>query len=272
MVDSEGKGKKIAEEFDIGNELSILVAKGKIQKRLAEKLEKKLKEKEVKISKERLNTLIEKINNIMRTYSKFEQIEKQEQTSKDVRQLIDTKQDANMQKLVETIEKIDERLTKIEEEKVTIDEKTWKSKSPKLHTTDDIKIPEHAEKHWDLDPLDEIPSDPENIVVTMKWLQYLIDKCGWDNLGNILDYYVDIGWITQDAKISLIDYSQGITEEIKKTGTQSVNISKLPSRDHIQSFIFIQKLKGKQFDKHFIDRIDNELNMISKRLDHYNVK
>ena len=99
----------------------------------------------------------------------------------------------------------------------------------------------------------------------MKWLQFLIDKCGRDNLTNILDYYVDIGWISQDAKMYLIDYSQGIKGEI----TTDKKITDLPSKEHIQSFIFIQKLKGRQFDKHFIDRIDNEISRITKKIENY---
>ena len=130
---------------------------------------------------------------------------------------------------------------------------------------------EKAEKAY-RDYLKEVPSDPESVIVLMKWLQYLIDKCGRDNLSNILDYYVDIGWISQDAKISLIDYSQGITEEERTGEVVRKDITDLPSKDHIQSFVYIQKLKGKRFDKHFIDRIDGELARITKNLTNYKFK
>ena len=122
-----------------------------------------------------------------------------------------------------------------------------------------------------LDPLTDVPGDPESVVVLMKWLQHLIDKCGRENLSNILDYYVDIGWISEDAKISLIDYSHGITEETKRSETTK-KVNDLPSKDHIQSLIFIQKLKGNDFDKHFIDRIDSELSRITKKLNNYDLK
>ena len=155
---------------------------------------------------------------------------------------------------------MDKRITNIE---------SGKTSDHNIITTDDIKIPL---QEWEIDPLKELPSDPENIIVLMKWLQYLLDKCGRDNLSNILDYYVDIGWISQNAKISLIDYSQGITGESNNEEVTRQNITNLPSKDHIQSFIFIQKLKGKQFDKHFIDRIDGEVARITKKLDNYQFK
>jgi archaellum component FlaD/FlaE len=67
--------------------------------------------------------------------------------------------------------------------------------------------------------------------------------------------------------MNIIDYSQGITEKEKKEETTKKQITDLPSKDHIQSLIYIQKLKGMQFDKHFIDRIENELSRISKKID-----
>ena len=105
----------------------------------------------------------------------------------------------------------------------------------------------------------------------MKWLQYLIDRCGRSNLSAILDYYVDVGWISQDAKISLIDYSHGITEKNNEMETDKI-VTDLPSKDHIQSYLFIQKLKGKQFDKHFLERVDNEISKITKKINSYQFK
>lgn len=244
---------KNSEYCDLGDELSTLVAKNIIPQRIADRLEKKLMEKNVKITREQLHTLAYKIRDAINDYIKSGQIGKQ------VGQPTGGS-DADMQKLVETIDTLEKRIANIE---------SGKPSDVGVVTTEDIKIPY---QEWGLDPLKKVPSDPESIIVLMKWLQYLLDKCGRDNLSNILDYYVDIGWISQDAKISLIDYSQGITDEGKKGEIPRKSITDLPSKDHIQSLIFIQKLKGKQFDKHFIDRIDGELARISKKLDNYQFK
>lgn len=263
MVDDKGDSiNKSSEDFDVATELSTLVSKNIIPSRVAERLEQKLKDKKIKISKEQFQSLIEKIRDIIRIYAKTGQIPKKEDAVKTVYPT-EPKKDENMQKLIETVERLRERITNIE--KGTISKE-------RVITTDDIRIPERITKpiqEWSLDPLTEIPSDPESVIVLMRWLQYLIDKCGHPNLSNILDYYVDIGWISQDAKISLIDYSHGITEKERKGETTRKHITDLPSKDHIQSLIHIQKLKGIQFDKHFIDRIDSELSRISKRIDNY---
>ena len=70
MGDSKSK---ISEEFDLKSELSALVANNVIPKKVAEKLEQKLKESQVKIGKEDLNLLASKIREVMHTYVKFGQ-------------------------------------------------------------------------------------------------------------------------------------------------------------------------------------------------------
>jgi len=247
--DSENK---IAKDFNLENELSTLVKKDIIPSRIADKLINKLKERNIRITKEQLYKLAYKINDIMKGYDKTE-FKPQRTDNQNWKET-----DTNMEKLVKTVENLEKRIINME---------TGNTNKYKTYSTDDIELPA-----GDLafDPLQNIPNDPESIIVIMKWLQYLIDKCGQENLSNILDYYVDIGWITQDAKISMIDYSHGISREKSKDTTEKV--ANLPSKDHIQSLIYIQKLKGRHFDKHFIDRIDGELSRITKKLDNYHFK
>ena len=235
---------------ELEKELSSLVEKNVIPSKIAEKLGAKLKEKQVKLTKEQLYMLANKINDAIGSYGKSSPLGKEFKPA-----------DMNMQKLAEMMEKLEERLSNIESGKVGY------KQSYGYVTTDDIEV-----SGWEMEPLTKIPNDPESVVVLMKWLQYLIDKCGHSNLPEILDYYVDIGWISDDAKIELIDYSNGITEEDKKGEGVGKRISDLPARDHIQSLIFVQRLKGKRFDKHFLDRIDGEISRIKKKLDNYRLK
>lgn len=265
MGDSNNKEKK--EGFDFETELSTLVKNNFLNPKIAEKLKTKLKQKNVNLTKNQFHMLVNKINEIMKNYKGIDKTKNKpvKTTEKSI------PKDDHMQKLVESIESLEERLTDLEENLSITD---TENEPTKFVRTEDIQVNENiniptSELH--LEPLTKVPNNPESVIVLMKWLQYLIDKCGRDNLSNILDYYVDIGWISEDAKISLVDYSHGITEDAKKSDN-SKNISDLPSKDHIQSLVFIQKLKGNQFDKHFIDKIDSELSRITKKLDKYNLK
>ncbi len=252
-------------EFDLKNELSVLVAQNIIPSKIADKLEKKLIEKNVKINKEQLYTLANKINEVFNNYKKSSGTEGKYDITK-VAQPIGGVADADMQKLVEKVEELNERINNIE---------VGTASDAKIVTTEEIQVSEKITvptQEWKVDPLSVIPSDAESVIILMKWLQFLIDKCGRSNLHEILDYYVDIGWISEDVKISLMDYSNGITEDVGEGNNIKKWISDLPSKDHIQSLIFIQKLKGKQFDKHFIDRVDGEISRILKKLDGYKFK
>jgi archaellum component FlaD/FlaE len=245
----------VSNDYDLGNELSNLVNQKVIPQRIAEKLEKKLKEKKIKISKQQLYTLVYKLRDIINDYKKSDHIKNKTESP------VWEKQDTDMQNLIQTVENLEERISHIE---------SGAPSDLKVVTTDDIKV---NQEEWELTPLKDIPNDPERIIVIMKWLQFLIDKCGRDNLTNILDYYVDIGWISEDAKIRLVDFSHGITEDnMEGENVSNKDITNLPSKDHIQSLIFIQKLKGKELDKHFLDKIDGELNRISKKLNNYQFK
>jgi len=238
---------------NIERELSILVSKKVIPAKLAKKLEKKLKDKDVQLSKKQLHALVFKIRDVVKNM-------------KSGKTPVAGKIGLNKDNLVETLERLEERISNIE---------TGKPSKSKVYTTDDIHVPGRVTGttyEWDMNPLTDVPNDPESIIVLMKWLQHLVDRCGHTNLPIILDYYVDIGWISEDAKISLLDYSQGITEEAQKETTKNKNLANLPAKDHIQSLLYIQKLKGINFDKHFLDRIEGELSRISRRLDNYKFK
>ena len=128
--------------------------------------------------------------------------------------------------------------------------------------------------HLTADPLQYIPSNPESIIVLMNWLQYLVNRCSHEHLAYILDYYVEVDWIADDVKISLLEYATGITEG-KNENSESHSKDKqgkpfhLHSKDHIQSYLYIQRLKGKKFEKHFVERINGELARIEKKVETY---
>ena len=272
MEDIEVDSKTIiSDRFDLKSELSALVEKNVISRRIADRLEKKFYEKQVKIDKEQLQILVKKIKEIIRTYNRNEKPIKDEDTVIKALKTIETKSNADMKQLFETVENLKQKISTIENGMFK-DEKNNKISLPKIVTTDDIEIPKGVVKtikEFRFEPLNEIPNDPENIIILMRWLQDLIDKCGHTNLSTILDYYIDIGWISQEAKLMLIDYSNGITEDNNKKETSKKEVTDLPSKDHIQSLFFIQKLKGKEIDKRFIERIDSELTRITKKLDNY---
>ncbi len=110
--------------------------------------------------------------------------------------------------------------------------------------------------------LSQIPKHPEGIIVLMRWLQYLVETCGHNGLPEILDYYVDIEWITEDVRLDLMKYARGITEPDTKTKQNT-----LTTKDHIQTLLYLQRLNGIDYDDHFLERIDWQMEKLGRDLE-----
>jgi archaellum component FlaD/FlaE len=271
----QNKGEKLLEEYELDVELTKIIERNMLPTRITQKIGEKLKEKNIKVTKDQLYKLVEKIQSSLRTYTsptsgQPEQTKKHETAffAKEEKKpwnntAVQTK---DMQTLVETVEQLSERIKVIEQNRID----GVKGVTGKLVKTKDIKTFEPADiLGEDMQPLEHIPSDPESIVVIMKWLQYLVEKIGKSNLPDVLGYYVDIGWISDDVRLDLISYSKGITGEPAQAGTQS---SHLPTRDHLQSLLFIQKLKGLQLDERFLSKIERDMEKMVKSLEGYQLK
>jgi flagellar protein FlaD len=263
--------EKHLEELELSAELTVIVERNLLPSRITQKIGEKIKEKNIKVTKDQLYKLVEKIQSALRSYtpspSNQPEQQKKEQGKEEKKPWNDTVvQTTDMKKLVETVEHLNERLKVIEEQRID----GIKGVSGKLVKTKDIKTLEPADiLQEEIQPLEQIPNDPESIVVIMKWLQYLVDKASKNNLPDILDYYVDIGWISDDVRYDLLSYSKGITEETAQTGTRT---SHLPTRDHLQSLLFIQKLKGVQLDERFLGKIERDMEKMVKSLEGYQLK
>jgi flagellar protein FlaD len=89
-----------------------------------------------------------------------------------------------------------------------------------------------------------------------------MNKVGKANLSSVLQYYADIGWISDKSIKDILEYSEGITEEKKPEGNQS-----LQAKDHIQSLLFIQRLKGEQPDGYFLSRIERDISKMTRGME-----
>lgn len=265
--------EKILEDIEIAVELTALVERNMLPQKIAQKIGEKLKERKIRVTKNQLYKLIEKIQTALRDYPLQYQTQPgqknntQTSTKEGEKSWNDTTiSTTNMQSLVQVVEQLSERIRVLETNQM----EGIKGITGKLVKTRDIKtlIPTDI-LGQDIQPLERIPNDPESIVVLMKWLQYLVDKVGKNNLPDILGYYVDIGWISDDVRLDLIDYSKGITDVQNQANPPS---SHLPSKDHVQSLLFIQKLKGAQLDDRFLNKIERDMEKIVKSLEGYPLK
>ena len=268
MVKEADGGKEKANEFDIEEELTKIKKENVLPAEIIDKIGDRLKQSKLSVTKPQFYTLIDKIKNTLnqqspkskplnqtKAYTSFPNIEQQANIQN---------QTEDMKKLVDTIEKLREKIQYLEDNQYTGNKEPTEKKNTEPDTFDS-EFGEPSCK--EMEPLTAIPNDTERIVVLMKWLQYLVDKIGKQKLPDILGYYVDINWITDDVRLDIINYSSGIVDDQKDEVKKTSNV--LSAKDHIQSLLYIQKLKGKKLDDRFICKLDREMEKMIKSIDGY---
>jgi len=260
-------GEKPLEDTELSAELTLLAERNILPQKITQRIGEKLKEKNLKITRNQLYRLTEKIQSVVQSYNPTPQIPTAPQRRTDQHPFTDIPiQTTDMNKLLEAMNQLNHRIKVIEEQQI----EGVKGTTGRLVKTKDIKTFESTDfLEGHIQPLDQTPSDPESIVVIMKWLQYLVDRTGKNNLPNTLGYYVDIGWISEDVRLDLINYAKGITEDPAQAANHP---AQLPTKDHLQSLLFIQKLKGYQLDDRFLSKIDREMEKIVKSIEGYPLK
>ncbi|WP_292461137.1 FlaD/FlaE family flagellar protein [Methanothermococcus sp.] len=153
-------------------------------------------------------------------------------------------------------------IEKKEEEHIVEEIKTENSKNVPIIGEEVIDMPTdltgvHDKKY----NLEELPEDTLSTMLVFKWLEFLISRVGLSNLIDILDYYYNLGWISENVVNRLIKISKNmkyLNEEFRKP------MDKMISEDHIVSLLYIEKLAGRPIPVDELESMDREINRIRK--------
>ena len=63
---------------------------------------------------------------------------------------------------------------------------------------DQYKDEEDVNDYTPMLGLSSIKRDPMKVIILLNWIEFLMERVGRNNLLDALDYYVDIGWISED--------------------------------------------------------------------------
>lgn len=259
-------------EFDYEQALTTLVYDNEIPANVAEILQKKIIDKQIPINETQFNTLITNIKQAldkisMRKENPVQQkkdLEETETNHKETEKAAEIITESHQDTY--EVPQINDEINSLQKKVNLLEKKLFEYTDKKTNSTNTNSSDSHlnniSKQKKPTEPLQYINNDPENIIVLMNWLQYLIDRCGHKFLNDILDYYVDIEWISQDVKVQIIEYAKRISDKEHKNKENMKKITDLPSQDHIRSYLFIQKMKGNNLDRHFINRLDDEINRL----------
>lgn len=89
--------------------------------------------------------------------------------------------------------------------------------------------------------LDSLPSTYGVEIVVFEWLDFLINKAGFENTGNALKYYERVDWITEDARQDLRSYMRGFSE-VESFDPDQPGPADLDIDDHLLSLVYIARL------------------------------
>jgi len=87
-----------------------------------------------------------------------------------------------------------------------------------------------------------LDNTPETSIILLNWVKFLMEKVGRNNLADILEYYVEIGWISDEVSSMMADYANGIDYYVEKS---TWNLPEV----HTKSLLFIEQLRRCKKDK-----------------------
>ncbi len=104
--------------------------------------------------------------------------------------------------------------------------------------------------------LEYLNNRPETSIILLNWIEFLMEKVGRNNLFDVLEYYIEIGWISRDVCSKMMAYANGIDYYVERPTW------KLLPEDHTKSLLFIEQLRGKKVDKNLFTKLERDVEKI----------
>lgn len=112
--------------------------------------------------------------------------------------------------------------------------------------------------------LKRIPDDVKSIMMLLKWIEYLIERVGYEGLEDALNYYLDINWISEDVLLTVLRYAKGIKLYHENSDWRPVGY--LNVQDHLMSLLFIEALRTGKFNKSLVMEVEREVYRMKKEV------
>ncbi|MCX9012232.1 MAG: hypothetical protein OIN66_14070 [Candidatus Methanoperedens sp.] len=104
--------------------------------------------------------------------------------------------------------------------------------------------------------LTHLDNRAETSIIVLNWIEFLLERVGRNNLAEILEYYIEVGWISEEVYSKMMTYANGIDYYVERPTW------KLLPEDHAKSLVFIEQLTGKKLDKNVISRLERDADRV----------
>ncbi|MHC1602255.1 MAG: FlaD/FlaE family flagellar protein [Methermicoccaceae archaeon] len=109
--------------------------------------------------------------------------------------------------------------------------------------------------------LTHIRNDIVSQRLCLEWVEFLMERAGRNNLPDLLEYYVELGWISGDVGYELLSYARGIDYFVEKDSW------KLSADDHVKSYWFVRKIVGKPIKRSELKMLRKEIESAAERIE-----
>ncbi len=117
--------------------------------------------------------------------------------------------------------------------------------------------------------LKEVPlNDTRCIMILLKWIEFMLERVGYEGLKDLLNYYVDINWISDKVLFTVLRYAKGIKLYHENSDWRPVGYMNV--KDHITSLLFIEALRTGRFNKDMVMKVEREIYTIRKEVSEIN--
>jgi flagellar protein FlaD len=78
-------------------------------------------------------------------------------------------------------------------------------------------------------------ANPKVVVILLDWVSFMLSRVGDEEIKNLVDYYVSIGWISRSVADIILKYAKGLRAESVK--------GYVDPEDHVKSLDYINRLR-----------------------------
>jgi len=144
--------------------------------------------------------------------------------------------------------------------------------------------------------LARIRNDYASVVLALRWVEFLFERVKRNKISALLDYYEDIGWISNEVKSNIMAYARGTVQDISAYDPdleedplgdvdlpddvhtlddkgmiahrkfRKITEWKLSAEDHLKSLLFIKKMSGSRIDKDELNSLEQEIKVMKYSL------
>jgi archaellum component FlaD/FlaE len=86
----------------------------------------------------------------------------------------------------------------------------------------------------------------------MEWLEFLVTEFGPEDAVRTIEYYGDIGWISESVEEELLAFASGFAE-VESVDDEETGPATLEIDDHVRSLTFLSQLTGDAVERKIVE-------------------